>query len=180
MQAVKEKLQDMNHLRKAKAEAKDEEKAEKEFAKARLEVAREERLAKEAEAMMKMHVERATEKAAANEKTLSPQNNVVSDSEIYSMSVNSSKSGKLTGNSSKLVCGSAIVQEPWDDYSSNKSGKLIGNCGKLLCSSAGNQEPSDECRRNKSGMLIGNSSKLACGSAGYQEPSDDYRSNSVP
>lgn len=130
---------------------------------------------------MKMHVERAAEKvAAAHEKTLSPQNNVTSDSELYSMSVNSSKSGKLIGNSSKLVCGSVGNGEPADDYRTNKSGKLICNSGKLLCSSAGNQKPSNDYMSKKSKKLIGNSSKLVCGSAGYQEPSDEYRSNSVP
>lgn len=81
---------------------------------------------KEAEATMKMHVERAAEKVAAHEKTLS-------------MSVNSNKSGnKLIDNSGKLVCGSAGNQEPSDEYMSSKSGKLIGNSGKLVCGSAGN------------------------------------------
>ncbi|KAG6597226.1 Late embryogenesis abundant protein 6, partial [Cucurbita argyrosperma subsp. sororia] len=59
MQAVKEKLHDMSVLRKAKAEAKAEEKVEKELAKARVEVAHEVRLAKEAEAEMDLHVARA-------------------------------------------------------------------------------------------------------------------------
>ncbi|RDX68669.1 Late embryogenesis abundant protein 6, partial [Mucuna pruriens] len=62
MQAVKEKLQDMNALRKAKAEAKAEEKAEKEIAKARMDVAHQVRLAKEAEATMGLHVEKAGKK----------------------------------------------------------------------------------------------------------------------
>ncbi|KAK7339406.1 hypothetical protein VNO77_20070 [Canavalia gladiata] len=61
--AVKEKLQDINAMRKAKAEAKAEEKAEKELAKARMEVAREVRMAKEAEAAMDLHVQRAGERA---------------------------------------------------------------------------------------------------------------------
>lgn len=64
---------------------------------------------------MKMHVERAAEKVAAHEKTHSPQNNVTSDLELYSMSVNNRKSGKLIGNSCKLVCASAGNQEPSDD-----------------------------------------------------------------
>nr|KYP53488.1 hypothetical protein KK1_024626 [Cajanus cajan] len=59
MQAVKEKLQDMNAIRKAKAEARAEEKAEKEIAKARMDVAHEVRLAKEAEAAMDLHVAKA-------------------------------------------------------------------------------------------------------------------------
>ncbi|KAK7293281.1 hypothetical protein RJT34_16144 [Clitoria ternatea] len=63
MQAVKEKLQDMNAMRKAKAELKAEEKAEKELAKARMEVAHEVRLAKEAEATMDLHVARAGDRA---------------------------------------------------------------------------------------------------------------------
>lgn len=130
--------------------------------------------------MMKMHVERAAEKVAAHEKTLSPQNNVTIDSELYSMSINSSKSSKLIGNSGTLVCGSTANQEPSDDYTSNKSEKLIGNSCKLECGSANNQEPSDDCRKDKSGKLIGNSSKLVCGSACYEESSDDYRSNSFP
>ncbi|XP_023538811.1 late embryogenesis abundant protein 6-like [Cucurbita pepo subsp. pepo] len=49
----------MSVLRKAKAEAKAEEKVEKELAKARVEVAHEVRLAKEAEAEMDLHVARA-------------------------------------------------------------------------------------------------------------------------
>ncbi|XP_011093450.1 late embryogenesis abundant protein 18-like [Sesamum indicum] len=68
MQAIKEKLNDMNEMRKAKAEAKDEEKAEKELAKARLEVAHEVRMAREAEAAMDLHVARAAEKMAEHER----------------------------------------------------------------------------------------------------------------
>ncbi|KAF5469885.1 hypothetical protein F2P56_010443 [Juglans regia] len=56
MQAVKDKLQDMNAMRKAKAAANEEEKAEQDLAKARMEVAREVRL-------MELHVARAGEKA---------------------------------------------------------------------------------------------------------------------
>ncbi|KAI4353766.1 hypothetical protein L6164_002694 [Bauhinia variegata] len=64
MQAIKEKIQDMNDMRKAKAEAKAEEKAEKELAKARTNIAHEVRLAKEAEAAMHMHANKpATENA---------------------------------------------------------------------------------------------------------------------
>ncbi|KAK7401393.1 hypothetical protein VNO78_12829 [Psophocarpus tetragonolobus] len=59
MQAVKEKLQDFNAARKAKAEARAEEKTEKEIAKARKDVAHEVRLAKEAEATMDLHVAKA-------------------------------------------------------------------------------------------------------------------------
>ncbi|XP_044502225.1 late embryogenesis abundant protein 6-like [Mangifera indica] len=59
MQAVKEKLQDVSALRKAKAEAKAHEKAEKEMAKARMEIAHETRLAREAEAKMELHVAKA-------------------------------------------------------------------------------------------------------------------------
>ncbi|KAF3447590.1 hypothetical protein FNV43_RR12777 [Rhamnella rubrinervis] len=63
MQAVKDKLSDMNAMRKAKNEARAEEKAEKEIAKARIEVAHEVRLAKEAEAVMDLHVAKAGQKA---------------------------------------------------------------------------------------------------------------------
>ncbi|CAI0447630.1 unnamed protein product [Linum tenue] len=63
MQAVKEKIQDMKDMRKAKAEAKAEEKAEQEVAKARMEVAKEVRLAREAQAEMQLHVAKAGEKA---------------------------------------------------------------------------------------------------------------------
>ncbi|CAJ1958761.1 unnamed protein product [Sphenostylis stenocarpa] len=59
MQAVKEKLISMNATRKARQEAKAEEKAEKEIAKARMDVAREIRLAKQAEAEMDLHVANA-------------------------------------------------------------------------------------------------------------------------
>uniref|UniRef100_A0A2N9GFH6 Uncharacterized protein n=1 Tax=Fagus sylvatica TaxID=28930 RepID=A0A2N9GFH6_FAGSY len=62
MQAVKEKLHDMSEMRKAKAQAKAEEKAEKDIAKARMDVAHEVRLAKEAEAEMELHVAKAGEK----------------------------------------------------------------------------------------------------------------------
>ncbi|KAJ4825844.1 hypothetical protein Tsubulata_023354 [Turnera subulata] len=62
MQAVKEKLHDMSAMRKAKADAKAEEKAEKDLAKARLEVAHEVRLAREAEAEMALHAAKAGEK----------------------------------------------------------------------------------------------------------------------
>ncbi|XP_011084994.1 uncharacterized protein LOC105167114 [Sesamum indicum] len=64
MQAIKEKLHDMTAVRKAKNEAKEEEKAEKELAKARVEVAHEVRMAREAEAEMDHHVSKAVEKAA--------------------------------------------------------------------------------------------------------------------
>ncbi|KAJ0053269.1 hypothetical protein Pint_00006 [Pistacia integerrima] len=63
MQAVKEKLQDISAMRKAKAEAKAQEKAEKELAKARMEIAHEARLAREAEAKMGLHVAKAGMKA---------------------------------------------------------------------------------------------------------------------
>ncbi|MCD7449388.1 hypothetical protein HAX54_051819 [Datura stramonium] len=67
MQAIKEKFSDMSTMRKAKAEAKAEEKAEKELAKVRVEVAHEVRLAREAEAAMDMHVNKAAEKIAREE-----------------------------------------------------------------------------------------------------------------
>ncbi|KAK0580435.1 hypothetical protein LWI29_001962 [Acer saccharum] len=63
MQAVKEKLQDMSAMRKVKAEAKAEEKAEKDMAKARMNIAHEIRLAREAEAEMELHVAKAADKA---------------------------------------------------------------------------------------------------------------------
>ncbi|KAI4370863.1 hypothetical protein MLD38_019164 [Melastoma candidum] len=62
MQAIKDKINDMKITRKAKADAKAEEKAEKELAKARVEVAHEVRLAKEAEASMDLHVAKASER----------------------------------------------------------------------------------------------------------------------
>ncbi|KAK1401417.1 hypothetical protein POM88_001022 [Heracleum sosnowskyi] len=99
MQAVKEKLQDMNHLQKAKAEAREEEKAEKDFVKARLEVAHEEHLAKEAEATMNMHVERTAEKLVCS----SAGNRVPPDHDYRS-----NKSGQLIGNSVSLY---AVVLE---------------------------------------------------------------------
>ncbi|XP_040992850.1 late embryogenesis abundant protein 6-like [Juglans microcarpa x Juglans regia] len=67
MQAVKDKLHDMSEMRKAKAEAKAEEKAEKDIAKARMEVAHEVRLAKEAEAAMGLHVAKAGQKLVERE-----------------------------------------------------------------------------------------------------------------
>ncbi|XP_027769848.1 late embryogenesis abundant protein 6-like [Solanum pennellii] len=67
MQAIKDKFNDMSAMRKAKAEAKEEEKAEKELAKTRVEVAREVRLAREAEAAMDLHVNKAAEKIANEE-----------------------------------------------------------------------------------------------------------------
>ncbi|KAK2650929.1 hypothetical protein Ddye_018418 [Dipteronia dyeriana] len=63
MQAVKEKLQDMSAMRKVKAEAKAEEKAEKDMAKARMNIAHEVRLAREAEAEMELHIAKAADKA---------------------------------------------------------------------------------------------------------------------
>ncbi|KAK4416126.1 hypothetical protein Salat_2720000 [Sesamum alatum] len=62
MQAIKDKLNGMNEMRKAKAGAKEQEKVEKISAKARLEVAHEVRLAREAEAAMDLHLARAGEK----------------------------------------------------------------------------------------------------------------------
>ncbi|PIA39887.1 hypothetical protein AQUCO_02600380v1 [Aquilegia coerulea] len=62
MQAVKDKLSDMATMRQVKADAKAEEKAEKEIAKTRIEVAKEVRKAKEAEAEMDLHVAKAGEK----------------------------------------------------------------------------------------------------------------------
>ncbi|KAI4312615.1 hypothetical protein MLD38_037419 [Melastoma candidum] len=62
MQAIRDKINDIKAMRKAKAEAKAEEKAEKELAKARVEVAHEVRLAREAEASMDLHVAKASER----------------------------------------------------------------------------------------------------------------------
>ncbi|KAK6121584.1 hypothetical protein DH2020_044664 [Rehmannia glutinosa] len=64
MQTIKEKLSDMSAMRQAKAEAKEEEKAEKELAKTRVQVAHEVRMAREAEAAMDLHVNKAAEKVA--------------------------------------------------------------------------------------------------------------------
>ncbi|KAK6919860.1 Late embryogenesis abundant protein, LEA_1 subgroup [Dillenia turbinata] len=63
MQAIKDKLNDMSAMRKAKNEAKAEEKAEKELAKARMDIAHEVRMAKEAEAEMELHVNKAGQRA---------------------------------------------------------------------------------------------------------------------
>ncbi|KAK2992527.1 hypothetical protein RJ640_002421 [Escallonia rubra] len=74
MQAIKEKFNDMSAMRKAKAEAKEEEKGEKDLAKARVEVAHEVRLAREAEAAMDLHVNKAADKVAQQEAKHSPDN----------------------------------------------------------------------------------------------------------
>ncbi|KAL3624562.1 hypothetical protein CASFOL_031230 [Castilleja foliolosa] len=68
MQAIKEKLSDMSAMRQAKAEAREEEKAEKELAKTRIQVAHEVRMAREAEAAMDLHVNKAAEKAIEHER----------------------------------------------------------------------------------------------------------------
>ncbi|KAK1413400.1 hypothetical protein QVD17_35173 [Tagetes erecta] len=75
MQTIKDKITDMNATRKARSEAKQEEKAEKDLAKSRAEVAHEIRLAREAEASMDMHVNKAVEKAAQHDAKLAPDNN---------------------------------------------------------------------------------------------------------
>ncbi|KAL3739087.1 hypothetical protein ACJRO7_020479 [Eucalyptus globulus] len=59
MQGIKEKFSEFNTARKVKAEARAEEKVEKDYAKARAGVAHEVRLAKEAEADMDKHVTKA-------------------------------------------------------------------------------------------------------------------------
>ncbi|KAI9092961.1 hypothetical protein K1719_027484 [Acacia pycnantha] len=64
----------MTALRKAKAEAKAEEKEVKDMAKARVEVAHEVRLAKEAEAAMEIHVSKAEQKVL-KEMAKHPPNN---------------------------------------------------------------------------------------------------------
>ncbi|KVI00567.1 Late embryogenesis abundant protein, LEA-25/LEA-D113 [Cynara cardunculus var. scolymus] len=64
MQTIKEKITDLKATSKAKSEAKQEEKVEKDLAKSRADVAHEIRLAKEAEAAMDRHVNKAVEKAA--------------------------------------------------------------------------------------------------------------------
>ncbi|KAB5527846.1 hypothetical protein DKX38_021693 [Salix brachista] len=94
MQAVKDKLHDMTAMRKAKAEAKAEEKTEKELAKARMDVAHEVRLAREAEAEMELHVakagqrvEREIAKHELNENNIAPQNNnnkIIMDDKVCS------------------------------------------------------------------------------------------------
>ncbi|GLT92839.1 hypothetical protein SLE2022_106540 [Rubroshorea leprosula] len=67
MQAIKEKINDMRVIHKAKADARAEEqeekeraRAEKELAQARVEVAHEVRKAKEAEAEMELHAAKAS------------------------------------------------------------------------------------------------------------------------
>ncbi|XP_062000974.1 late embryogenesis abundant protein 6-like [Rosa rugosa] len=67
MQAVKDKLGEMTAMKKVKEEARAEEKAEKEIAKARADIAHEVRLAKEAEATMVHHVAKAGEIARTGE-----------------------------------------------------------------------------------------------------------------
>ncbi|KAL8542542.1 hypothetical protein ACS0TY_003421 [Phlomoides rotata] len=73
MQAIKDKLSDMNAMRKAKAEAREEENAEKELAKTRVQVAKEVRMAREAEAAMDLHVQKAAEKVADHERKFNAQ-----------------------------------------------------------------------------------------------------------
>ncbi|KAK9749089.1 hypothetical protein RND81_02G101800 [Saponaria officinalis] len=63
MQAIKEKIGEMSSMRKAKSEARAEEKEEIEKAEARKNIAKEVRKAKEAEAAMDMHVAKAGEVA---------------------------------------------------------------------------------------------------------------------
>ncbi|XP_054783326.1 late embryogenesis abundant protein 6-like [Prosopis cineraria] len=63
MQAIKEKIQDMKAMKSVKAEARAEEKQEKELAKSHMEIAHEARLAKEAEAEMELHAAKANRKA---------------------------------------------------------------------------------------------------------------------
>ncbi|KAL3516719.1 hypothetical protein ACH5RR_023621 [Cinchona calisaya] len=57
----------MRHMRKAKAEAKEEEKEEKELSKTRVQIAKDVRLAREAEATMDLHGNKAVEKVAHQE-----------------------------------------------------------------------------------------------------------------
>ncbi|CAN6566699.1 unnamed protein product [Malus baccata var. baccata] len=68
MQAVKDKINEIGAMKKVKEEARAEERAEKEIAKARADVAHEVRLAKEAEAAMSLHVAKAGEIARAGDK----------------------------------------------------------------------------------------------------------------
>ncbi|XWS56846.1 hypothetical protein CRYUN_Cryun09bG0120400 [Craigia yunnanensis] len=74
MQAIKDKLHEMGEMRKAKAEAKAEEKVEQDIAKARIDIAHEVRMAREAEAEMDMHVEKAREIAETVPKKHESQN----------------------------------------------------------------------------------------------------------
>ncbi|KAL6124623.1 PREDICTED: uncharacterized protein LOC101294700 [Fragaria vesca subsp. vesca] len=67
MQAIKDKISEMGAMKQVKEEARAEEKAEKEIAKARADIAHEVRLAKEAEAAMSHHVAKAGEIARAGE-----------------------------------------------------------------------------------------------------------------
>ncbi|KAL0007381.1 hypothetical protein SO802_008883 [Lithocarpus litseifolius] len=73
MQAVKDKLHDMSEMRKVKSQAKAEEKAEKSIAKARMDVAHEVRLAKEAEAEMELHVAKAGQKVEREAAKMAPK-----------------------------------------------------------------------------------------------------------
>ncbi|XP_050385922.1 late embryogenesis abundant protein 6-like [Argentina anserina] len=73
MQAVKDKLSEMSAMKQVKEEARAEEKAEKEIAKARADIAHEVRLAKEAEATMVHHVAKAGEIARAGEQMANEQ-----------------------------------------------------------------------------------------------------------
>ncbi|XP_042046566.1 uncharacterized protein LOC121792620 [Salvia splendens] len=63
MQAIKDKITDMKELHKAKAEAREVEKAERQDAKARLAVVHHVTKARKAEAAMDYHVQKAAEKA---------------------------------------------------------------------------------------------------------------------
>ncbi|PWA64099.1 late embryogenesis abundant protein, LEA-25/LEA-D113 [Artemisia annua] len=72
MQTIKDKVTDFKATSKVRSEAKQEEKAEKELAKSRVEVAHEIRLAREAEASMDAHVNKAMEKAAQHDAKLAP------------------------------------------------------------------------------------------------------------
>ncbi|XP_047976424.1 uncharacterized protein LOC125218729 [Salvia hispanica] len=64
MQAIKDKITDMKELHKAKAEAREVEKAERQDAKNRLAVVHQVAKARKAEAAMDYHVQKAAEKAA--------------------------------------------------------------------------------------------------------------------
>ncbi|CAO2835185.1 unnamed protein product [Amaranthus hypochondriacus] len=59
MQAVKDKIKEISSIRKAKAEAKEQEKDEKELANAKKNIAKEVRKAKEAEEEMDIHIAKA-------------------------------------------------------------------------------------------------------------------------
>ncbi|XP_075488254.1 uncharacterized protein LOC142527361 [Primulina tabacum] len=122
MQAIKEKLNDMSAMRKAKADAKQEEKEERELAKARVEVAREVRLAREAEAAMDLHVNKAVGKVEEHERKHPNPNNgtvacmVTTTQDSYAYARHPNYPAASPGYSTNTGYGSAHGGDPQDPY----------------------------------------------------------------